>query len=258
MIKVVQYRFSFLLFLLLCVPFFTFSQSTDSTKPVSNFGGAVTVTNNGISFIPTFSLDKPAAIFDMTVGRKLTFEPQFRFALEGKPWSFIFWWRYKLVNTNKFSVGIGAHPAFLFKTITETTNGVSQKIIQAQRNAATEISPNYYLTKNSSIGMYYLYGHGFEKNVIKNVHFLTLNANFSNISLPNQFYMKFTPQVYYLNMDQQDGVYFTSAITLSNRKAPLSVSTVINKIIRTNINGSKDFVWNVSLTYTFTGKYSKL
>ena len=63
----------------------SFAQSTDNKSVPSSFGGAVTVTNNGISFIPTFSLGKPAVIFDMAVGRKLTFEPQFRFSLEGKP-----------------------------------------------------------------------------------------------------------------------------------------------------------------------------
>ena len=243
------------LFFLLSIPCFTFSQGSDSTKVVSNFGGAVTVTNNGISFIPTFSLGKPAAIFDMTVGRKLSFEPQFRFALEGKPWSFVFWWRYKLLKTNKVAVSLGAHPAIIFRTITDTTNGVSQEIIRAQRNAAAEISPNYYLTKDISIGTYYLYGHSFEKDVIRNVHYLTLNANFSNIRLPYRFYLKFNPQVYYLKMDDEDGFYFSTVITLANRKLPLSISTLMNKIIQTNITASDNFVWNVSLIYSFNKKY---
>ena len=33
-----------------------FSQTNDSTKSISHFSGAVSVTNNGISFVPTFSL----------------------------------------------------------------------------------------------------------------------------------------------------------------------------------------------------------
>jgi hypothetical protein len=255
MIKVIQYRLTFLLLLLLSFPGINFSQNTDSTKVISNFGGAVTVTNNGISVIPTFTLDKPAAIFDMSVGRKLSFEPQFRFALEGKPWSFIFWWRYKLVKTNKVAVTLGAHPAIIFRTITDTINGVSQEIIRAQRNAAFELSPNYFLTKNISVGTYYLYGYSFEKDVIKNVHYLTFNIGFSNIRLPYQFYLKFYPQVYYLNMDKQDGFYFSSVLTLANRRFPVSISTLMNKIITTDITASKNFVWNVSLTYSFNKKY---
>jgi hypothetical protein len=249
-------KIEFLLFLLLSLSHFAFSQRKDSTNVVNHFSGAVTITNNGISFIPTFSLGKPAAIFDMSVGRKLSFDPQFRFALEGKPWSFLFWWRYKLVRTSKVALTIGAHPAILFKTITETTNGVTTEYLRAQRNVAAEISPNYFLTKNISVGIYYLYGYSLESYAVKNTHFLTFNTSISNIRLPYQFYMKFTPQVYYLNMDKQDGFYCSSVFTLARKNFPVSVSSLINKAIQTNIP-SKDFVWNISLTYSFNNEYVK-
>jgi hypothetical protein len=255
MIKEIQNRHSFLLLLLIIVTGNAFSQNTDSTKLVSNFGGAVTVTNNGISFIPVLSLGKPAAIFDMSVGRKLSFEPQFRFSLEGKPWAMIFWWRYKLLKTNKFSFNLGTHLGLPFRTIKDTTNGVSTEILTTKRYLAGELVPNYYLTKNISIGIYYLYSRGIDEGTIRDTHFLTLNANFSNIRLPYQFYMKFIPQVYYLKLDKHDGFYYTATLTLANRKFPLSVSTLINKVIQTNITGSKDFVWNVSLIYSFNKKY---
>jgi hypothetical protein len=249
-------KIEFLLFLLLSLSHFAFSQRKDSTNVVNHFSGAVTITNNGISFIPTFSLGKPAAIFDISVGRKLSFDPQFRFALEGKPWSFLFWWRYKLVRTSKVALTIGAHPAILFKTITETTNGVTTEYLRAQRNVAAEISPNYFLTKNISVGIYYLYGYSLESYAVKNTHFLTFNTNISNIRLPYQFYIKFTPQVYYLNMDKQDGFYCSSVFTLARKNFPVSVSSLINKAIQTNIP-SKDFVWNISLTYSFNNEYVK-
>ncbi|MDP9229082.1 MAG: hypothetical protein M3O67_00250, partial [Bacteroidota bacterium] len=114
-----------LVFVFLLLAHFSFSQKTDSTKNIFHFKGAVTVTNKGISFIPTFSLGKPAAIFDLSMGkRKLFFEPQLRFSLEGKPWSFLFWWRYKLVTDKKFALTLGAHPAMNFKTESFTVNGV--------------------------------------------------------------------------------------------------------------------------------------
>ena len=56
------------------------AQKPDSSKPAFHFGGAALVTNNGISLIPTFSLGKPAVIFDIYMAkRKLSFEPEFRF-----------------------------------------------------------------------------------------------------------------------------------------------------------------------------------
>jgi hypothetical protein len=236
----------------------SFSQNTENTKAPSYFGGAVTVTNNGISFIPTFTLNKPAAIFDLSMGKRLTFEPQFRFSLEGKPWSFIFWWRYKLIRSDKFRLTVGAHPAIAFRTITVTTDSVSQEIIRAQRYLAGELSPNYFIAKNISIGMYYLYGRCFEEDAIRNTHFLTFNVNFSNIKISNQFYMKFVPQIYYLNMDGSNGFYFTSSLTMARRNFPISISGLINTPFETEIQVNNSLIWNVSLIYSFGSNYARV
>ena len=73
--------------------------SGDRTQKTYHISGAVAVTQNGFSILPMFTLGKPAAIFDLSVGSdRIAFEPQFRFSLEGRPWSFIFWFRYKAVN----------------------------------------------------------------------------------------------------------------------------------------------------------------
>jgi hypothetical protein len=253
----IQKKSGFLLIVFILFAHFSFSQEVEKTKVPGHLGGAVTVTNNGISFIPTFSLGKPAAIFDLSVGRRLSFDPQFRFSLEGKPWSFLFWWRYKVLTTEKFSFSAGTHLGLAFKTISESANNATTETITAKRYLAGELSPNYHLSKAVSIGMYYLYSRGIDVGTTKNTHFLTLNANFSNIPLTKQFYLKFIPQVYSLKMDSQDGFYFTSALTLANRKIPLSITSVINKVIQTNIIASKDFVWNVSLIYSFNKKYAE-
>jgi hypothetical protein len=250
-----QKKSGYLLIVFTLLSHFSFSQEVEKTKVPGHLGGAVTVTNNGLSFIPTFSLGKPAAIFDLSVGRRLSFDPQFRFALDGKPWSFLFWFRYKLLKTEKFSFNVGPHLGLAFKTLAETTNGFTTETITAKRYLAGELAPNYHLSKAVSVGMYYLYSRGIDVGTIQNTNFLTMNANFSNIPLTKQFYLKFIPQVYYLKMDHQDGFYFTSAFILANRKVPVSISTVINKVIQTEITASKDFVWNVSLIYSFNKKY---
>jgi hypothetical protein len=191
----------------------------------------------------------------MSIGtRKLSFEPQFRFSLEGKPWSFLFWWRYKLLTSNKFQVNLGAHPALNFRTETISTNGVSKKVIVSRRYLAGELSPNYTLTKNISIGTYYLYSRGLEKDVARNTHFLALRTNFSNIKLSNQYFIRFTPQFYYLKTDKPDGFYFNPTLTLVKKNFPLSISSIVNKSIKTNI-ASQNFLWNASLIYSFNKEY---
>jgi hypothetical protein len=234
----------------------SFSQNIDSTKAVSHFGGAVTITNKGISIIPNLTLGKPAAIFDLSMGKKkLSFEPQFRFALEGKPWSFIFWWRYKIVDSKKFRVNIGAHPAFAFNTVTFPYDTVPQEIIMVQRYLAGEIVPTYTITKNISVGMYYLTAFGLQEDGVKYTNYLGFRFYFSDIRLSDKFYMRFNPQIYYLNMDSNDGYYFNATLTLAKRNFPVTVSSLINQTIKTEIPFGEDFIWNISLIYSFNKDY---
>jgi hypothetical protein len=245
-----------LLIALLHLTYCSFSQNNDSTKHVVNFKTAVSVTNNGFSFIPSFSLGKPAAIINLSIGgKKFSFEPELRFSLEGKPWSFIFIWRYKFIATNKFQFTVGAHvPALAYRTVLVEKNGATQDLIQTQRFLAYELIPNYNFTKNISIGLFYLYAHGIEEDAAKNTHFISLRSNFSNIKLSNQYYLKFNPQVFYLNSDKKEGFYASSGLTLAKQHFPLSISTTVNKPLKTNIAG-KIFDWNVSLIYSLSKNF---
>lgn len=250
-------KYSFLLLVLL-LSFTGFAQSKDSANSITHFSGSVSVTNNGISLVPTFSLGKPATIFLLSVGKgRLSFEPDMRFALEGKPWSFLFWWRYKAVNSGKFKLTVGAHPALNFRTYRLPVNGDSANVIITRRFLAGELAPNYLLSKKVSIGLYYLFSLGFDVNTPKYGHFITVNSNISNIPLPGNLQLRLTPQFYYLKQDKRDGFYFTSSFTVSKKNFPFAVSSIINKTISGNILGSKDFVWNLSLIYSFNKNYAR-
>jgi hypothetical protein len=247
-----------LFILLLNLSILAFSQKSDSTNVVNYFGGGVTVTNNGISLIPTFSIDKPAVLFDLTAGRgKLSFEPQFRFSLEGKPWTFFFWWRYKLVNTSKLFVRVGVHESLSYSTLPVVINGESKETTITQRYLAGELAPNYFLVKNVSIGMYYLYSYGIDNENVRNTHFAMLNMNFSNIKLSDKFFLSYMPQIYYLKINKNDGFNVTSTLTLARKKFPVFFSVFGNKTIQSHVPGHKDFVWNASLIYSFNNSYVK-
>ena len=230
----------------------SFSQVADSTKPVHHIGGTVTATQNGISLIPSFSLNKPAVMFDFNIGgKKLTFEPFLRFGMDGKPWSFIFWWRYKLATGDKFKMSIGAHPSFVFRTI---SNPQVPDALQVSRFAAFDLTPSYSVVKNTTVGVYYLFSKGLDASSVRYTHFVTLNANFSHIDLGKTLYAKYVPQVYYLNMAGRDGLYVTHSLTLAANKFPLSVQTIMNKALHTELAG-KNFVWNASVIYSFNKNY---
>jgi hypothetical protein len=245
-----------LFFLLLSFPCLLFAQKIDSTNAIRQFSASAYLTNNGISLLPNFSLGKPAAVFNMVLGKdKLSFEPELRFALDGgKPWTFIFWWRYKVIKTDKFAFNIGAHPAIAFKSKTFLVNGQPNEVLAAQRFFATEVSPNYIINKNITVGIYYLHSFGLEKDVTQNTDFVALRGFFSNINLSNDFFLRIAPQLYYLKQDDKDGIYSSATLTLTHKKLPFFISSVLSKSIQTQITG-KDFVWNISLHYAFNRKY---
>lgn len=251
-----KFRNLFLIALLLPLTHNTFSQPADSPQSVRHFAGNISLTNNGISIIPTFTLGKPALLFDLSIGGpKLRFDPMLRFGADGKPWSFVFWWRYKPVDTKRFSLGLGAHPAFSFVRTSMTTNGTTSEKIVAQRFVAAEIAPTYRLRPGISIGLYYLQGRGLDPGTIQQTHFLTANVNFSNIGLGQHLFFQFNPQVYYLEIDHHGGYYVNATATLGKRGFPLTVQSIANKTIQSDIPNNNDFVWNVSLVYAFDKQF---
>ncbi|MBL7873911.1 MAG: hypothetical protein JNM78_20020 [Cyclobacteriaceae bacterium] len=239
--------------LLLFISQTTWAQKRDSTL---YFKSALSVTQNGFSFIPSFSLGKPAAILDLAIGNKrLSFEPQFRYALEGKPWSFIFIYRYKVIDRSKFQLLVGGHiPAIVFATRTATINGVTRDVSVSQRFLAAELAPTYLLSKNLSTGFYLLRGHGFQQDGVQDSYFIGYRVNFNNVKLTDLFFMRFNPQLYYLKTDDLDGYYVTYTLTLAMKDFPLSISHIANKTIKSDIP-AKDFDWNVSLIYSFDKNY---
>ncbi len=241
----------------ICIVQISSAQNSDSAKKVYHFSGNALVTNNGISFIPTFSLGKPATIVTLSMGdKRLSFDPEFRFSLEGKPWSILLWGRYKITNTDKFKFTAGTHLGLSYNFPNVIINGISTDITQVKRYLASELVPNYFFNKNFSVGIYYLYSHGLDIGTTNNTHFITLNTNISHISILKDIYINFRPQVYYLQLDKLDG-YFTSAtVSLQKNKCPFSIAAIFNQKIKTNIV-TKDFVWNVSLNYSFNHNYTR-
>lgn len=240
--------------LLLMACSLAFGQQKDSTF---FFHADLSVTNNGFSIVPAFTLGEPAAFLDMRMGNKrLSFEPQFRYALEGRPWSFIFIYRYKAIIKPKFQLTFGGHlPGLNFVTKPVTINGIEDSLSVTRRFLALEIIPTYKITDNISVGFYYLRGHAFQKSGPQNTNFLALQGSFTKIKLVGKTYFSFNPQVFYLKVDADDGFYVNAATTLGIRDFPLTISSIVNKAIQSDIQ-SKDFDWNVSLIYTFDRNFT--
>jgi hypothetical protein len=234
-----------------------FSQTDKTEKPSYTFRGNISATNNGISLVPTFSLGRPAVVFELSLGgESLSFDPEIRFAMDGKPWSFILWWRYKVIKSEKFNLNMGVHPAFVFREVL-STNGFKNDLMVAQRFFASEVSPSYNISKKVKIGLYYLHSLGLDQGLTKNTQFLAFNMNFSDIHLSDQIYLNIRPQVFYLKMDKRDGYYANTSVLIAKRNFPLAIGSIVNRSLRSDILGNKDWVWNVSLNYSFHKTFAR-
>lgn len=231
-------------------------KSDTSVVKIRNFTAAVTIQSKGISTIPNLTLGKPAAVFDLKMGNKLTFEPQFRFSLEGKPWAMVFWWRYYGSISEKLKITCHTNYSMSYKTITSyTSSGAPQEIIRTTRYLVVAIQPNYQINKYIGIGMYLFYNHGLESFITQNTIMLSLRPTFSNIPLTKDISARLNPEIYYLKMDDNDGVYLNARFLISKKNFPLSISGLINKPLQSGIPSDYDFLWNVGLSYTFNKKY---
>ena len=245
-------RLKTLLISILMLALFPVARAQDQhPRPIlDKFYGNIQLTNNGISLVPTFSLGDPALLFDLKfVKGRHSFEPDMRFALEGRPWAFLFWYRYQAVQKGNFSLRVGAHPAVNFRIIDVIEDGEEAQVIQARRYFAVEISPSYALGEHTRVGLYYLTAKGFDEGV-KRTHFVTLNSSFSNLSLGTKMYLSVSPQVYYLRLDDEDGFYASANLGLAFRNFPFSLASILNREISSEID-SDPFSWNLSLVYNF-------
>lgn len=237
----------------------THARYSDSIQKLTTFSGSLGITNNGISIVPTFSLNSQAALIFLSWRKnKFSIEPDVRLTLNAKKGSMLFWFRYRLVNTKKFSLRVGTHPAYNFAIRTITENGKTSEITQARRFIASEIAPNYKIAANWSIGIYYLQGNGLQKDGPRTTHFLNFNTSVSNINVGGDFRFQFIPAVYYLNLDGKDGNYFTATGILTKKNIPITLQSTINKTFISNIPGNKDFIWNVTLSYFFSKNLLKI
>lgn len=250
------------LFILFVFIFYTnsFSQSlVDSTKNLSTFSGSIGITNNGFAIIPTFSLNSPATIINLSFKKnRLSFEPDIRLVPNASKGGMVWWLRYKLIDQKKFSMRIGAHPAFSFIRRSIIENQVKTDITEMLRFAAFELVPNYQILPNWGIGAMYLEGHGLQKHGPQTTRVLFLNSSISNIKIGGNFRFTAIPIVYFLNTDGFKGNYFTATGIISNTKSPFTLGTTINQTFTSNIPGNQDFMWNLTLSYHFSKTFKSI
>ncbi|MDA0314466.1 MAG: hypothetical protein O2829_04240 [Bacteroidetes bacterium] len=234
------------------------AQETTPATPTGQFGGVITATNNGVSFIPSFTLGKPAVLFDLTLsGKRFSFDPGLRFGMDGKPWNFTFFGRYKAIKDKPFTLSLGGGPVFAFQKRLVKVNGKEVEMLVNQQFLIMELVPTYKISPKVSIGLYYLQGHGFNPVPPNRLNFLSLNTTISKLPIGKNLNLKINPQLFYLDVENSRGTYFTSNFTVTKPGFPIGFQTQFTQELNSEIPGD-DFLWNVSLLYSFSTPFQKV
>jgi len=217
---------------------------------IDDFSGTVEITNNGIAILPIFTVGKPASIVSLKLKKhKLSFEPQIRFILEGKPWSMHFWLRYQAIESKKFRLRLGIHPALNWRSISVVTNNMERQLLESRRYAASEIAPSLRLSDKITWQGYYFYVKGFDDG-LKNGQLILTSIKFSQLRLTENLYTTLQPQLYFINLDSVQGLYTGGNISLGIKELPINLIISLNQKIISDVP-TEDFFWNLTLKYSF-------
>lgn len=226
-----------------------FSQKKDSLRqrePLKTTAN-IQVTNNGISLFPNLMLGKPAIIINANVGKKhIFFEPELRWGLNGDPWSYIFWLRYRPNRTEHFSWHIGAHPSYVIRPNLVTVNGKEEKRWISQRFLAGEIVPVWHQSPKFSLGLHLLLSKGLDAYGVQKSSYLSLQPRFPHIQMLPKYYLGFFPQLFRLTLDNKKGVYYSHFLTFNKQDLPFYLSSIFTYKMDSDIAGDK-IVWNIGL-----------
>ncbi len=248
------------LFILIISVLSVSAQDKDNSKTLF-FAGNINFTNNGFSFIPLFSLGKPATTINLSIGgKRLSFDSQLRFDLDGmRPWSFLFGWNYRLIQNKKFSVRLGSFfPAYAFSNLEYIRKSKNINVLTPQRYFIWNTFMSYNISNKINVGVYYLNGRGLEKiDQTKSGNFISLRLFANKLNISKSISLNLNPEFYFLKIDNNDGVYVATTFSLHHIKIPIFISSTINKAINTNLN-AKTFDWNIALNYKFRSSYKKI
>jgi hypothetical protein len=241
-----------------CNLFFTLNAQAqkDSTVHKIEHAGSVGFSSNGFSIIPTFSLNSPAFITNLSWKKKnISFEPDIRLVPNGSKGGVLLWLRYNTHTAKKLGLRLGVHPAFSIIRRQEEAN--KREISELLRFAAFEIVPSYKVSKRLGLSAMYLQGHGLQKWGPQFTNVLFLNTVITGLGIGSQIKLNLYPSFFFLNTDNFKGDYFTLTTVLAHTKLPWSIQSTINKTIQSKVPGNRDFMWNLGLFYGFRRKELK-
>ena len=238
---------------LFSISFTIFSQTgTDSTKtstPIT-VSGSAQLTNNGISPVPAFSLEKPAIMTAFSIKKgNISFTPQFNYGLDGRPWSSNNWLRIQFPN-KKWTFRTGINWSLFFKKSIVTENNQTFEVKRANRYLELEAAAFYKVSDKMTLQAVWWHDNGMDVDAVSYGDFYSISATITKIPLSKSLNLSLIPNLFYLtNAVPFEGVFISGMAILSYKNCPFTLSTQGVEPIWVEPKGK--FNWNVGLNYGF-------
>ncbi|CAI8350388.1 MAG: hypothetical protein EVA41_03880 [Flavobacteriales bacterium] len=251
-----------LLSLLILIPSLIFSQSNEDFY----INGNIKVDNNGVDWIPLYTLGEPALSGSFSIGNdRFSINPNFRYELDGlQPWAVDIIWNYKLKNKGKFNIDIGAFfPGASFQRIEVDEEKLPDIIIQPWVTTLTTTKLTYRF--NDSFGLSFLYYEGFNLKKVNDDQFdggrmFFLQPEIKQFNLTNKIKINWLPQLYTIHISADKSYYgFLAASTLQIgfKDFPLSIVNIVNQSIDFGNLTGKKFDYSFGINYFFELNFIK-
>lgn len=240
--------------LFVCSNFFLGQEKKEHTY---NIQANINVNNNGISWIPIYTLGKPSIISDIKFSiNNFSVNPRFRFDIEDlQPWNIDINFNYKFKQGKKINFELGTLlPATTFQKF------FFQESSGQENNRLTPwvyvfINPKLTAKINKNFKLRISYFEGFPTKIVSEFQprkgrTVFLQPILNKIKLGKKSELYWMPQFYFTQVDQNKGYYYSQNLQFGLQNSSFRLTTSFNKAINTNLRG-EDFDWNFGITYRF-------
>jgi hypothetical protein len=232
--------------LFLTKPGIAFSQPqnyADSLHDSLKLNMSLSVSRIGLSPIPVPPLEYPclSSFFSVKKGN-WSYDPDFTFALNAKPWMINNWTHYRFVNKNKLQVTAGINPFLYF--VNDVSNSRKQ-VLRTSLNLSAEISADYKISTNWSVNINYRRDKGFNDMVLTG-NFFCVGVSYKPDISSSLFIGLNEHLIYFDYPGRLVGIFSSGEVILGSKKIPASVSfQAVQPVACKSV--AAPFIWNLSL-----------
>lgn len=238
------------LLLLATISFAGYSQNAgESPATTFQLSGNLLLTNNGISPIPAFSLNKPALMTSLSLKKdRFSFDPEFNYALDATPWTIDTWLHYSIpVKRWTFKSGVNLSHFFDRQVVDASTPLV---VTRLNRYFVVQEIVSYKPTENISISGSYWNIMGADDYAVRRGHFAKLEAAFTNVKLFRVINTHFKPLLFFIkNSSPIEGWFASATVEFGYKNIPLFLATQVIQPL--SVTPETKFNWNTGLKYYF-------